>query len=430
MIKLLATGDLHLGRSSTAISAGGVLPTREVWNLMVDYAIRHQADAILLSGDIIDRENRFFEAVGALLDGFDKLQEAGIAVFMVSGNHDFDVLPSIITEKHSGMIHLLGQNGAWEEKSFERNNTAISFVGWSFPTQHVFDSPLSDLADKPLNAANIRIGLLHGDLFAASHYAPLNISDLRRKGVQFWLLGHIHKPFQNVEQGVEIHYPGSPQALSPKEKDTHGPLWLEISQSGEIRIRHLALSPVRYEDLRIDVSETENEHGVRSLLLNTLEDRTKEIRAEEMMPQQLVFDLHVSGSYAEPDAILSIFGQNLQDFDRNLDGMAVRIRKAHVHVTPAIGDISELAKQASPVGLLADYILKLEQNSDAPEVVALSKAWLKQYEQLSTQSAYQPLRQEGRDRSPVENHKELGKDYLLDTAYRLLGEMLQQTREN
>jgi len=61
-INLLVTGDLHLGRhpghvpeelDSRKFSPGAV------WHRMVDEAIRRRVDAVLVTGDLIDRENLF-----------------------------------------------------------------------------------------------------------------------------------------------------------------------------------------------------------------------------------------------------------------------------------------------------------------------------------------------------------------------------------
>ena len=109
-IKIIATSDLHIGRKATGIEGGGPeLSTREIWKRMVDYAIRNNIDALALAGDIVDHNNRYFEAVAPLLSAFALLKEKEIQVFMVAGNHDFDVLPQILQSNNFDK-YLVEQN--------------------------------------------------------------------------------------------------------------------------------------------------------------------------------------------------------------------------------------------------------------------------------------------------------------------------------
>ena len=93
-IKILATSDLHLGRKSSEVpSSEKESSTRFTWENMVEWCIHHNTDVMLLAGDIVDRDNRFFEAIGPLQAGFEKLERAGVSVFIITGNHDHDVFP-------------------------------------------------------------------------------------------------------------------------------------------------------------------------------------------------------------------------------------------------------------------------------------------------------------------------------------------------
>ena len=69
-MKILATADLHLGKQSSNVSR----ELREssvtfTWNRIVKYAVEEQVDALLLAGDVVDRDNRFFGAPGRV-DGW------------------------------------------------------------------------------------------------------------------------------------------------------------------------------------------------------------------------------------------------------------------------------------------------------------------------------------------------------------------------
>ncbi|HYW95118.1 MAG TPA: metallophosphoesterase, partial [Bacteroidales bacterium] len=95
-MKILATSDLHLGKRSSEVPlTEKESSTRYTWEQIVDGCLNQAVDVVLLAGDIVDRDNRFFEAVGPLQAGLEKLDRAGITVIITAGNHDYDVLPAI-----------------------------------------------------------------------------------------------------------------------------------------------------------------------------------------------------------------------------------------------------------------------------------------------------------------------------------------------
>src|ERR1700744_3019899 len=111
-IKILATADLHLGKTSADVS-GYQASTKSTWAALVNMAIENEVDIVVLCGDIIDRNNRYFEAIGPLQSGIDRLREDNITVYLVSGNHDFDVLPQVVRRYSDDGVKLLGKNGVW-----------------------------------------------------------------------------------------------------------------------------------------------------------------------------------------------------------------------------------------------------------------------------------------------------------------------------
>ena len=133
---------------------------------------------------------RWRSAYGRLLD-------AGIQVFAVAGNHDFEALRRL-ADLVEGFT-LLGANGRWESRALKKNKVAVAeIIGWSFSERHVRQSPVAQLLQEPLEAASTpvpRVGLLHAELTASGgKYAPIRQVELDDTGYDAWLLGHIHKP--------------------------------------------------------------------------------------------------------------------------------------------------------------------------------------------------------------------------------------------
>src|SRR5690606_13045139 len=182
-VKILCTGDVHIGRSSTRFRGdpdARALSCAGAWSLIVDRAIAERVDLVAVSGDLVDRANRSFEAYGPLERGLERLKEAGIRTVAVAGNHDFDVLPGLVTTIGDAYFRLLGADGRWERLTLSRDGATIHLDGWSFPREHHPGNPLTgyDLPD-PGGAAVL--GLLHCDVDqTASRYAPVALAELRR----------------------------------------------------------------------------------------------------------------------------------------------------------------------------------------------------------------------------------------------------------
>ncbi len=254
-MRVLCTGDLHLGRGSTKIPNPG---SREfsccgVWDRIVQYAVGAdtRVDCVLLSGDLVDRENRLYEGYGALKQGVETLISSGIRTFAVSGNHDFDVLPRISREMDPDAFCLLGADGEWEIVDVKGHS--LRLVGWSFPQERVSYSPLSRFPVLP-NDDVPTIGMLHASLNATGgEYAPVSQGDLQRYSrFALWLLGHIHLPVVLESPNAPIVLnPGSPQAMDPGEHGIHGPWVADIRPGRQIELHQIPLSTAVYRSFEV-----------------------------------------------------------------------------------------------------------------------------------------------------------------------------------
>ena len=140
--RLLCVGDLHMGRLPgipRGITKESGLSTRDLgpaaaWQAIVDHACAAQPtfDAVVLTGDLIDKDKFFFESLGPIENGLARLAKQGIPVYAVGGNHDF-----YSTARAAGVLShlkLLGRNGQWECVQLGQTgpigkNTTLSFVG-------------------------------------------------------------------------------------------------------------------------------------------------------------------------------------------------------------------------------------------------------------------------------------------------------------
>lgn len=85
-MKFFHISDLHLGKRVNEFSM--LEDQGDILQKIVVLAKEHKPDAVLIAGDVYDKSTPIVEAV-QLLDRFLVwLNELGIAVFVISGNHD------------------------------------------------------------------------------------------------------------------------------------------------------------------------------------------------------------------------------------------------------------------------------------------------------------------------------------------------------
>jgi len=420
----LATADIHLGRKSSAVPRDWeALSTKHTWDRIVGAAIRNSADVLVLAGDIVDKDNSFYEAIGPLQSGFYKLQQAGIEVYLTAGNHDHGVLPQIAANSEYWNVHLLGQGGEWEIQRHSKNGMQCQFVGWSFSGQFVSEDPLLFLEGSQLDPDIPAIGVLHGYVDdPEGKYAPLALSNLAGQQVDAWVLGHIHTPQGLKQQSPYIAYVGSPHALSPSEPGVHGAVLMEIQGKEQLRTRNIPLSPVRYADLQIDVSAAKNEAEFRDIVLSALLSSARDKIPEMQEVYCLVYDIYLQGENAGANSMDAWKQGLIDDYEQELEnGTLLCVRKVDNEVKPVVSNLRDLAKDPSPAGKLAETILAIQNGDTTPFLEDLIRDWEQKLKRLNGAGTYQDLNKEGRLSEPAES-----REYILRECHRLLAELLSQ----
>lgn len=432
-MKLLFSGDLHIGRRSSRVPEDCRLPTSaaQVWKRIVDVAIEKQVDLVLLSGDVVDRDNKFYEAIGPLERGLERLMRAGIRTLAVAGNHDYDVLVRLAGSMGDAGFQLLGANGHWQRKTIQNGDgrPVLHIDGWSFPDEHVRTSPLDSCPPPPEDGLPALM-MIHGELGnPASTYAPLDRERMQSRPVTGWLIGHIHAPrYINDPNRPFILNPGSPQALDPGETGPHG-AWLVELQTGRAApdCTPISLSTVWYENLTVELNRPADraaaDDAVRAAVVAA---RRKVERAADGRERHLCIRLTLAG-LADPALAedLNDLARELRDPEADLGSAtcSVSLDKVTVAVRP-YANLDALARERHAAADLARLLLALDRGGSA----------LSEYDEL-IDAAVRRLRQvhRHRDFEPVSDEAEPGREQALhilrQQADRLLVELLTHREE-
>jgi len=421
---VLFTGDLHLGRHPTQVPEdldGRQFSPTSVWEQTVSAAIQEGVDVVAISGDVVDRRNRFFEAYGAFESGIRDLMEAEIPVVAVSGNHDFDVLPRMIDELGFEHLRLLGTDGGWDRWTLEgEDGPALHVDGWSFGEERVFRSPVDEYeldahGDVPV------LGVLHGDLDAPeSRYAPISTGDLTARSVDGWLLGHIHAPTIHRDGDPFIQYPGSIQPLDPGEPGQHGPWILEVDGSGSIDAQQLPMATLRYEEIEVDATGIDDPMAIAQRVSDEIESLLVNAgnigHLEVLLPRIIL-----TGRTAAHAELVDERGDLERQLSLDQGSVSVRPEAVEVQTHPDV-DLEELEGGSGPVATLAEILLDLstEDRSVSPDLIQDATVAMRE---ASSANTYTLLKREDRIEQPDE---EQAREYLQAQARTMLDTLMDQ----
>jgi DNA repair exonuclease SbcCD nuclease subunit len=227
--------------------------TRRAFMAIVDLCLNENVDALLLAGDLHDGDQTSMKTARFLAEQMRRLDEAGIRVFIIRGNHD---AMSRITKEliFPDSVKVFGSRTETITVEGTDSGIPIAIHGLSFAKPHAPESLLPQFG-APVDGA-INIGLMHTSLDgAAGHdlYAPCSTADLQAAGFRYWALGHIHKRAV-IEGNCSVVMPGMPQGRDINEAGAKSVTLVTIADNRSISIEEHMTSLAQFE--RVDVDAT------------------------------------------------------------------------------------------------------------------------------------------------------------------------------
>lgn len=269
-VTFIHAADLHLGapfkglRSIAPAWADVLLQAiPEAFRSVIEIAIKEQVDFVVLAGDIFDNSHPSYADFSLFLSGLKQLQESGIPVYFVTGNHDpyiswdnsFAVLPE--------NVHLLGVTKP-EFACYKKDGKPLALIGGrgyytqSFPrTEDISEGISRETAASELGvSAPFMIGILHTGLDIDLTRSPVNPKTLLKRDVDYWACGHVHQPkiFPSKDD-PRIGYSGCPQGRDMKEEGEHGVFKVTLSSNASTQIEFIPTAKVAWQHLKLDVSD-------------------------------------------------------------------------------------------------------------------------------------------------------------------------------
>lgn len=258
--RFIHSADIHLDSPLRTLAlrdpALGALignATRQAFVRIIDLCLEEQVDALLLAGDLYDGDQTSMKTARFFSAQLRRLDEAGIRVFIVRGNHD---ALSRITKELTLPESVKVFGGRAETVVLDRagEGRPIAIHGLSFAQPQAPESLVAKYKAPVEGAANI--GILHTSLSGApghDPYAPCSVADLQATGFDYWALGHVHK--RSVVQGKPtIVMPGMPQGRDINEAGPKSVTLVTVAEDGAIQIEERRTSIAQFERVAFDAT--------------------------------------------------------------------------------------------------------------------------------------------------------------------------------
>lgn len=241
---------------------------RDAFEGLVDFSIEQQVAFVLLAGDLYDHDSPNMQTAVFLRNQLARLEQNGIRVVIVKGNHDAN-------NKITSALALPSNTQILSDRKpetilFDDLPVRVAIHGQSFKA-----GPVSENLAASYPAAipgHLNIGILHtslsGDL---DHdvYAPCKLEDLTTRGYDYWALGHIHKGAKLVSDPWVV-YPGNLQGRHAKETGPKGCMLVTVDDDRVSSVELIDLAVVRWELAEVELKgrsrETELVEAIRAAL--------------------------------------------------------------------------------------------------------------------------------------------------------------------
>jgi DNA repair exonuclease SbcCD nuclease subunit len=280
--RFVHTADLHLDsplrslamRNSDLAELIGDA-TRQTLIAIVDLCIDEQVNALIIAGDLYDGDQTSMKTARFLASQMQRLHEAGIATFIIRGNHD---ALSRITQELILPPSVTVFGGRSHAVDISHGNLALSVHGLSFAKPQAPESLLEKFHRPTPDAVNI--GIMHTSLAgAAGHdlYAPCKASELHAWGFDYWALGHIHVRARHAGDRTVI-MPGMPQGRDINEAGEKTVTLVTINNDHSLTVEERPTSIAQFERIPADLSSAATWREAADLIedaMGAARDRTR-----------------------------------------------------------------------------------------------------------------------------------------------------------
>ncbi|MBQ7365308.1 MAG: exonuclease SbcCD subunit D [Clostridia bacterium] len=266
-MKFFHLSDLHIGKRLNEFSL--LEDQTYILNEILSLVDAEQPDGILIAGDVYDKSLPSAEAV-TLLDHFlAALNEKGVAVFLISGNHDSperlafgsrilsrggihvsplyqgEVAPITLYDGYGAVhLYLLPFLKPATVRAYADDEDRETIDSYTDALAYAIRRMAIDTSERNILLSHQFVtGATRSDSETVSVGGSDNVSEEVYQDFDYVALGHIHAP-QAIGRDT-LRYSGTPLSYSFSETEEKSVTVVELLEKGNVTLRTLPLIPLR-----------------------------------------------------------------------------------------------------------------------------------------------------------------------------------------
>lgn len=299
-LRFLHGADLHLGapfrglRDVSPAWADRLMEAiPQAFDRLVDAALRHEVDFVVLAGDIFDTTQASYGDYLRFFRGLERLAGSGVPAYLCTGNHDpFSRWQQGLLELPAEVRMLSSERADFA--LYERDGEPLCVLGGRSYPNKVWSQD-ADIAEGVTRAAAERalgpraaeapfgVGVLHTGLSVDPYKAPVDPAQLLGAGFDYWALGHIHKRYVDDEADPRLAFSGCIQGRDIKETGPRGVNLVTLVEGEPNRVEFVPTASVALEMLTVDVSGCATLSAVSDAVMRAQFRANGNARCEEMV---------------------------------------------------------------------------------------------------------------------------------------------------
>ena len=262
MFTFLHAADIHLDSPLKNLASHDGAPVkvirgavRRAFIKLVKLAISEEVDFLLLVGDLYDGNWKDYNTGLFFIEQMGRLRQAGIPVFLVSGNHDAASKITKALRLPDNVVHFSSR----KPETSQLHELGVAIHGQSYKRGAVSENLALRYPDPIPELFNI--GLLHTSLSGRpghAPYAPCTRDDLINREYDYWALGHIHQR-EEICTDPWILFPGNLQGCHIRETGAKGASLVRVENGQVVAVEEKELDVVRWSLAKLDCRGIDSE---------------------------------------------------------------------------------------------------------------------------------------------------------------------------
>lgn len=273
MIKIIQTGDVHLGAKFEGFGQRGAAHRRQlekVFERIIQTAIDKKADFLLITGDLFDSDFSSQNAVDFARRQIEKLSKESITTVIIPGNHDFLSDKSVYRKSFwTEMKNVFVFNNS-EIKSKEFSDLNLTVYAKILTTKN---STASAILETDLLSTKHHLMMAHGSFIASDSSRgrffdqwPITAQEIKNSKMDYIAIGNFHG-MQDISQGdVVAWYAGSPEALAFDQKNSGFILYVEIGDE-DVKVEPIKVGERKFDQIEIVLDNIADTGSLKSKII-------------------------------------------------------------------------------------------------------------------------------------------------------------------